>query len=127
MPSTKEWTSIITSVYFYVMFAVGAVMTAVGVYGLIQWGIQSLAFESYPLQYQESRCEYMLEQPAVVKEPGSAEVPEQTSPEDRYQRCLQSLESERHVRQVTDLSRAIGMIVVGIGLYGIHWMIKKKN
>jgi len=131
MPTTKEWTSIISTLYFYVMYAIGAVMTSVGVYGMIQWSINSVVFDDCPMGYDESRCSYILDSPKPIVEPRSLDaengVEDEAQLQAQYDRCVVQLEKERSIRQITDFSRALGLLVVGIGLFSVHKFMKKDS
>ena len=103
------------------MFAIGAVMT----------GINSAVFDDYPMGYDESRCSYIIDSPKPAIEPRTigeeVNQPDEAELEAQYDRCMVQLEKERSIRQITDFSKALGLIVVGVGLFFVHKRMERDS
>jgi hypothetical protein len=107
--------STIRTIYFYFFAGLGLVLLIVGIFQLSNWGVKSFLLPKYDLSYEETRCDY-APVPAKIEGESAGEPVE-----DQKKRCLETLETQRKTRQITDLAQAITFVVVGAAVFAFHF------
>ncbi len=114
-----------STIYFYLLSAVGIVLLIIGVFNSFHYVVGITAYDKYPLKYgNESRCQYM---PIPAKEI-SAETPADTVDQEKAKKeCLDSLEVERKNTKVDDLEKSIAFTVIGLLVFASHFYFARKR
>lgn len=109
---------VIKAIFTNVLFVIGVVVLMVGFIRGVMVGAKLVSFEKYPLNgYEETRCE--METSAILIPDKTAMVAaDKESTEKRKVSCLESLERQRSVQKVDDITSAFGAITAG-GLIAI--------
>jgi hypothetical protein len=111
----RNLAELVRTVYFYFFTGFGLILLIVGIFQLSQWGVKSYFLPKYDLSYEETRCDFMPEPAKLDGETSGASV------EDQKSKCLETLETQRKTRQVTDLAQALTFIVVGGAVFIFHF------
>ncbi len=112
--SPPEKRSLIKWIYLYLFTAIGLVMFLIGTFNLVQHFTKKYILPKYYLDFQESRCDYVGQQPLVEgKTAGDQEV--------ERKKCLDRLEEERKYQEVLNLSSSLTLIVLGSIVFVFHY------
>lgn len=107
---------IIKVVFTNILFVIGVILVIVGFTKGVLTISRLLVFDKYPLQtHEESRCELDTLSPYPVKEGNVSELSKQEL-QERKTNCLASLELQRKVRMVEDITTSLSTFVAGFVL-----------
>lgn len=110
---------IIKAIFTNILFVIGVILLIFGFSRGILTLTRLVVFDEYPLQsYEESRCELDFLRPTPIKDETTPTLSEEELKERRSS-CLSTLEHQRKVRMVEDLTTAFSTFVAGIVLVAI--------
>lgn len=131
------WGPRITLIYFYLISAISIVLLVIGTYNIVNFGINSLLYDKYPLNYGATadRCNFTdygkplapYDSTAPVNGPVASISAEERA--DREARCLASLEEERRQHRVNDIKNTLAFTLIGAMLFALHFpsALKRAN
>ncbi|MBI4363355.1 MAG: hypothetical protein HY545_00720 [Candidatus Doudnabacteria bacterium] len=110
-------------VYLYLFAVVGLVLIIIGSVSLINLGLKTWIFT----KADDAMCYYGPRYAAPMKENGTAgqtqeELDRQRAEDERY--CK---EVTRPAQKQTQAALAIAQLIVGVPLFGYHWMLIRKE
>lgn len=104
--------------FLYIFATVGLVLSIIGAVSLINLGIKS-----YILTKADNYC-YNYATPVQIDKDGKSTELTQAQKDEQNKQC----EEQRTAQKQSQAANAIAMLIVGLPLYGYHWMtIKKEN
>jgi hypothetical protein len=127
--SKSTTTTLIANIYAYLLLAGSVVVMAIGVYMLAKNLLGRFVLDSYPLGYEETRCDYLVGPYMPMPANGIAGSEAQQEKERQLQEaqnekakaeCEQSLAELRVRKEKTDFYEAAVLLLVGILLFVPH-------
>ena len=101
----------IKAIFTNLLFVIGVILIIFGFVNGVSTLTKSFIFEKYPLDtYEETKCESEFAMQATSVGPDGKALPPQESPEarkDRLNKCKESLEMARKVKQTEDIVSSI--------------------
>lgn len=127
----RNFSTIIKTIYFYIFSAVGLILIIIGLFNSAHYLVKKTLLPKYDLGQEEQRCDFVGRVAPVPLEPtktGSATSESYLKElEAQKKDCQVSLEEQRKVREVTDLSSALSFLVIGAGIFIFHYRVIKKK
>lgn len=124
MPLTSDKSTLIKSIYFYLVALIGLLMVVFSVADVVNIGLRTWVFPKADLnQYPQSSCATM-----IVKAPDATESDVQF--QARLADCQKTQLSDdeaRAIQKQKDAVRDISFIVVGIPLFLYHWVVIRRE
>lgn len=120
----------ISLIYFYLVSAASLALIVIGIFSIVNFSLNSLYYEKYPLRYFGEDCEYdpYRYQP---KGPYPAEITPNSTPsaeerEEAKRICEKRAGDERLRIKVDDIKNALTFTIVGTVLFLIHFPIARR-
>lgn len=105
----------IKAIFTNLLFLIGVILIVVGFIRSTSTVVKFIVFDKYPLNsYEESRCEFNSPNyPKPVAVEGESQ-PVDTRTEAQIAECEESLEQDRKLRMVEDVTTSISFLISGI-------------
>src|SRR3989344_3010752 len=127
----------IATIYFYIISAASLALIVIGIFGSVNFFINSTQYEKYPLRWGGiSNCEYPVDgaipvvrgpMPAKVLPADVVSTPSAQEIQRAKEFCIKNEEAERVQHRVDDIKNAITFSLVGIVLLLIHFPQARKQ
>ncbi len=114
----------IATIYFYLISAASLALIVIGVFNIVNFGINATLYDKYPLRYAApGNCESY---PFKFGAPSPAS-PSATELEKQKQDCLKQEDALSKQQKIDDLKNSITFILVGLILFSIHFPLARKQ
>lgn len=118
----------IATIYFYVISAASLALIVIGIFNVVNFGINSTQYEKYPLRYPQGNCESFPYKfgPYPMGDIRMA-TPSAQELEKQKQDCLKQENALSKQQKIDDLKNAITFTLVGTVLFLIHFPLARKQ
>ena len=117
----------IATIYFYIISTASLALIVIGVFNIVNFGINATQYEKYPLRYPQGSCEgYPYKFGPSPMAPGIVATPSATELEKQKQDCLKQEDALSKQQKIDDLKNAITFSLVGTILFLIHFPLARK-
>lgn len=120
---------LISLIYFYLVSIIAIILLIVGLYNLVSFGINSVFYDKYPLQYGNEDCSYLAQTEPVKSAVGTDTLASISAEQAAIQKkaCEDRIESERKRNQVNDVKDGIFFTLIGIILLALHFPVALRR
>lgn len=120
----------IATIYFYVISAASLALIVIGIFNIVNFGINITQYDKYPLRYPQGNCEnypYKFGPYPAIDVRGMPATPSAQELEQQKQACLKQDMALSKQQKIDDLKNAITFTLVGSVLFLIHFPLARKQ